>query len=185
MNPFDTLFGNSRQKAYFSSRIREGTLAHAYILEAPVGSGKKMFSLSLAAAIAAAFRGDEADEREKKCARILSGTSPDVMMLKREEGKKTIGVDAVRDFMSTVYLTPSELSFKMYIFDEADLITPQAQNALLKVIEEPAPASQRARNAQRRARGKMGGLTAAHIRAQFAWCWREAARERAGGAGSH
>ena len=137
MNSFDTLFGNSRQKAYFSSRIREGTLAHAYILEAPAGSGKKMFSLSLAAAIAAAFRGDEADEREKKCARILSGTSPDVMMLKREEGKKTIGVDAVRDFMSTVYLTPSELSFKMYIFDEADLITPQAQNALLKVIEEP------------------------------------------------
>lgn len=137
MNFFDTLFGNSRQKAYFSSRIREGTLAHAYILEAPAGSGKKTFSLSLAAAIAAAFRGEDEKEKEKKCARILAGTSPDVMMLKREEGKKTIGVDAVRDFMSTVYLTPSELSFKMYIFDEADLITPQAQNALLKVIEEP------------------------------------------------
>ncbi len=134
---FDTLFGNTRQKVYFSSLIKEGKLAHAYILEAPAGSGKKTFSLCLAAAIAAAFPSDSEEETAKKCQRILSGTSPDVMMLKREEGKKTIGVDAVRDFMSTVYLTPSELSFKMYIFDEADIITQQAQNALLKIIEEP------------------------------------------------
>ena len=58
-------------------------------------------------------------------------------MLTRDETKKTIGVDAVRDFCGTVFLTPSELNFKMYIFDEADALTPAAQNALLKIIEEP------------------------------------------------
>jgi DNA polymerase-3 subunit delta' len=43
----------------------------------------------------------------------------------------------VRAFVSTVYLTPNELDFKVYIFEDADRLTPQAQNALLKIIEEP------------------------------------------------
>ncbi|MBQ9747394.1 MAG: hypothetical protein IJV98_01280 [Clostridia bacterium] len=136
MEFFEGLYGNAGQKAYFTSLIEEKKCSHAYILEAPAGGGKKTFALRLAAALAWASEQD-ADEREKKCKRILDGTSPDVRMLRREDGKKTIGVDAARDFCDSVYLTPSELDFKMYIFDEADRITPQAQNALLKIIEEP------------------------------------------------
>lgn len=134
MNFFEDLYGNHKQKAYFSSLIAEGRCAHAYILEAPAGAGKKSFAIRLAAMLAQRGTGEGCD---KKCKRILEGTSPDVMILRREEGKKTIGVEAVRDFCSTAFLTPSELDFKMYIFDEADRITPQAQNALLKIIEEP------------------------------------------------
>lgn len=136
MNFFEDIYGNGKQKAYFSSLIKEGKCAHAYILEAPAGAGKKTFALRLAAMLAANGSGS-AEEKEKKCRRILEGTSPDVIMLRREEGKKSIGVESVRDFCATVYLTPSELDFKMYIFDEADRITPQAQNAMLKIIEEP------------------------------------------------
>ncbi len=135
MRFLEDFYGNTRQKAYFSSLIEEGRCSHAYILEAPAGSGKKTFATLLAAALARSSESGE--EGEKKCRRILEGTSPDVLMLTREDGKKTIGVDAVRDFCASVYLTPSELDFKMYIFDEADKITPQAQNALLKIIEEP------------------------------------------------
>lgn len=58
-------------------------------------------------------------------------------MLTVEEGKKTIGVDEVRDFFATASLTPSVLDFKAYIIDKADTLTLQAQNALLKIIEEP------------------------------------------------
>ena len=136
MDFFADVYGNHKQKAYFSSLIAEGKYAHAYILEAPCGAGKKMFALRLAAFLAAHSE-NGGEETAKKCRRILEGTSPDVMMLTREDGKKTIGVDAVRDFCGTVFLTPSELNFKMYIFDEADRLTPQAQNALLKIIEEP------------------------------------------------
>ncbi len=137
MNYFSDVYGNHKQKAYFSSLIREGKYAHAYILEAPQGAGKKTFARALAATLAAHSEKGNEEETAKKCRRILEGTSPDVMMLTREEGKKTIGVESVRDFCGTVFLTPSELNFKMYIFDEADCITPQAQNALLKIIEEP------------------------------------------------
>lgn len=139
MDFFSDVYGNKKQKAYFSSLIREGKYAHAYILEAPVGAGKKTFAKALAAMLAAHTEKQNPEETAKKCRRILDGHSPDVMMLRREEGKKTIGVDSVRDFCESVFLTPSELNFKMYIFDEADCITPQAQNALLKIIEEPPP----------------------------------------------
>ena len=137
MNFFDNVYGNQKQKAYFSSLIREEKYAHAYILEAPFGAGKKTFARSLAATLAMHSEKGPHEETLKKCKRIMEGTSPDVMMLGREENKKTIGVDAVRDFCGTVFLTPSELNFKMYIFDEADALTPAAQNALLKIIEEP------------------------------------------------
>lgn len=137
MDLFADFYGNSKQKSYFSSLIREGKYAHAYILEAPCGAGKKTFALRLAATLAQYGDDGSETEKEKKCRRILDGISPDVRILTREEGKKSIGVDAVRDFCASVFLTPSELNFKMYIFDEADLITPQAQNALLKIIEEP------------------------------------------------
>ena len=137
MNFFKNVYGNQKQKAYFSSLIREEKYAHAYILEAPQGAGKKTFAKALAATLAEHYEKNNSAETEKKCNRILEGTSPDVMMLTRDETKKTIGVDAVRDFCGTVFLTPSELNFKMYIFDEADALTPAAQNALLKIIEEP------------------------------------------------
>ncbi|MBQ3490794.1 MAG: hypothetical protein IJA86_09415 [Clostridia bacterium] len=117
--------------------IREEKYAHAYILEAPSGAGKKTFAKALAVNLAVHSEKGTKEETEKKCKRIWEETSPDVMMLRREENKKTIGVDAVRDFCGTVFLTPSELNFKMYIFDEADALTPAAQNALLKIIEEP------------------------------------------------
>lgn len=137
MDFLKNVYGNQKQKAYFSSLIQEGKYAHAYILEAPKGAGKKTFAKALAATLAEHSEKGNFEETEKKCNRILEGTSPDVMMLKREDSKKTIGVDAVRDFCGTVFLTPSELNFKMYIFDEADALTPAAQNALLKIIEEP------------------------------------------------
>ncbi len=134
MEPFDRITGNRDRVSLFRSLIDAGKCSHAYLLEAPRGGGKKTFALSFAAALALRDGGEDV---EAKCRRIYEGASPDVRMLSVEEGKKTIGVDAVRSFLSTVYLTPSELSFKMFIFDEADAITVQAQNALLKVIEEP------------------------------------------------
>lgn len=136
MDFLEEIRGNERQKAFFRERIEQDRLSHAYILEAPQGAGKKMLALRIAASLA--YREtDSEQERTAKCRRILDGASPDVRILRPEEGKKSIGVAAVRDFMASVYLSPSELGFQMYVLDEADKITPQAQNALLKVIEEP------------------------------------------------
>ncbi len=100
------------------------------MLVGPAGCGKKTLARALAAELA---RHDGAEEAMVE--RVKSGHSPDVLTIPTAE--KRIGIDTVRAFVSTVYLTPNELDFKMYIFDGADRLTPQAQNALLKIIEEP------------------------------------------------
>ncbi len=129
-NAFDTLFGNSEAKTLFSQCITDNKLSHAYMLVGPEGCGKKTFAKAIAQNLA---RRDGSDE--ETVARISTGHSPDVLSIPTED--KRIGIDTVRSFVSTVYLTPNELDFKMYIFDKADKMTPQAQNALLKIIEEP------------------------------------------------
>ncbi len=124
------MYGNEDVKSLFAACIKENRLSHAYMLVGPAGCGKKTLVKAVAAELA---RRDGAGE--DLVAKIASGHSPDVLTIPTEE--KRIGIDTVRSFVSTVYLTPNELDFKMYIFDEADRLTPQAQNALLKIIEEP------------------------------------------------
>ena len=124
------MYGNEDVKSLFAACIKENRLSHAYMLVGPAGCGKKTLTEAVAMELA---RRDGAGE--ELVAKIASGHSPDVLTIPTEE--KRIGIDTVRSFVSTVYLTPNELDFKMYIFDEADRLTPQAQNALLKIIEEP------------------------------------------------
>ena len=124
------MYGNEDVKSLFAACIKENRLSHAYMLVGPAGCGKKTLTEAVAMELA---RCDGAGE--ELVAKIASGHSPDVLTIPTEE--KRIGIDTVRSFVSTVYLTPNELDFKMYIFDDADRLTPQAQNALLKIIEEP------------------------------------------------
>ena len=124
------MYGNEDVKSLFAACIKENRLSHAYMLVGPAGCGKKTLTEAVAMELA---RRDGAGE--ERVAKIASGHSPDVLTIPTEE--KRIGIDTVRSFVSTVYLTPNELDFKMYIFDDADRLTPQAQNALLKIIEEP------------------------------------------------
>ena len=124
------MYGNEDVKSLFAACIKENRLSHAYMLVGPAGCGKKTLTEAVAMELA---RCDGSGE--ELVAKIASGHSPDVLTIPTEE--KRIGIDTVRSFVSTVYLTPNELDFKMYIFDDADRLTPQAQNALLKIIEEP------------------------------------------------
>lgn len=129
-NTFRDVYGNEEVKSLFASCIKEKRLSHAYMLVGPAGCGKKTLTHAVAAELA---RRDGSGE--ELVAKIAGGHSPDVLTIPTEE--KRIGIDTVRAFVSTVYLTPNELDFKMYIFEDADRLTPQAQNALLKIIEEP------------------------------------------------
>ena len=131
MDVFSGIFGNEENKAMFSSLIGAGKLSHAYLFAGAEGSGKKTLALAVAAALAS----KTSDENTVR--RIMSGYCPDVSIVNPPADKKTTGVDTVREFISKVALSPEELEFKAYIFDKADRLTPQAQNSLLKVIEEP------------------------------------------------
>lgn len=126
---FSRLHGNEHIKSYLSSAIRKNSLSHAYVIEGGSGSGRHTLCYSLACALAPKFT-------EK----ILSGNEADISVICHDEKHKTIGVEIIRNLKSDASISPNDLDFRMFIIEEADSMTPQAQNALLKLLEEP-PAS--------------------------------------------
>lgn len=108
-----------------------------------VGSGKRTMALEIAMALNCERRSDAAYPlpcREcNSCKRIVENKFTDVKRLSRSSDKTTIGVEEVRLFKEDMYLSASEAEYKVYIFEDADTMTPQAQNALLIALEEPFP----------------------------------------------
>ncbi len=126
---FERLVGNDKLRALLSREIREGTLAHGYIIEGAAGIGKHTLAFDMAAAMAGF------DERGLK--RIKGGLCPDIRVFGIPSGRKTIGIEMVRELGYLSSVTPNELDFKMTIIENADFMTVQAQNAFLKLLEEP------------------------------------------------
>ncbi len=135
------LYGNDDIYGLLSRDAESGGLSHAYILEGPKGSGKKLLSLSLCAVMALSEKSGIGDaEKIINVKKIFGGICPDVNLLAPAQGKKTMGVDDVRNLRRMAYIKPNDLDFKAFIIDRCGDMTTQAQNALLKILEEP-PAS--------------------------------------------
>ena len=74
----------------------------------------------------------------RSCRKVLEGNCPDIRLIGRD-GKATIGVESIRFLKSDVLLAPNDLDTKIYVIENAECMTPQAQNALLLTLEEPPP----------------------------------------------
>jgi DNA polymerase-3 subunit delta' len=116
-------------------------LPHALLLHGPEGVGKERFAAVLAAALFCSRRaaalihcGECAD-----CALSRAGSHPDLHWLRIPEDKKSIGVDAVREACEQLGMTSMRSGYRVAIVSPAHAMTTNAQNALLKTLEEPAP----------------------------------------------
>ncbi|MGM9680256.1 MAG: ATP-binding protein [Eubacteriales bacterium] len=125
---WDRLYGNDLVKKSLRADLASGRLAHAYLLEGPEGSGKTTLALTVCAALS---------EDSRMAERIFAGNCPDVMTVRRKEDRKTLGVDEIRAMRSSAYIKPNDLEFKAYLLEDGGTMTVQAQNALLKLLEEP------------------------------------------------
>jgi len=125
---FDGIYANGPQKEYFAGEAEKKTLSHAYIIEGAAGSGKYMMACAVCALIA---------DDDRAAEMISAGLATDVMTVEAEESKKQIGIAAVRAMRSDAYIKPNDFEFKAYIIRGADRMTVQAQNAILKLLEEP------------------------------------------------
>lgn len=134
---FGTFLGNSSLKERLSASLSRNRLSHCYLITGPEGSGKKTLSLLLAAAMECESGGDRPCLHCNSCRKVLSGTHPDVITVQKRKDRKTMGVDVIREVCSDLYIRPNEGQKKIYIFPCGSEITTQAQNALLKGIEEP------------------------------------------------
>ncbi len=138
---FSRLNGNDATRRRLSDAIRSGTLPHAFLVIGPEGSGKRTLASELCAALNCERRSDGTGSLPchscNTCKRIADGNFTDIHYLKRNPDKATIGVEEVRDFKEDMFLSATESEYKIYIFEEAERLTPAAQNAMLTVLEEP------------------------------------------------
>ena len=137
-NVFSRLFGNDATKARIANLIKTGHVPHAFLIDGGDSSGKMTLAMEIAAAInCESLNAAIPCHSCNSCQRIMNGTFTDVKVLEKQADKATIGVTEVKEFRSDMYLTSTESDYKIYVINNAERMTPEAQNALLIILEEP------------------------------------------------
>jgi DNA polymerase-3 subunit gamma/tau len=117
--------------------LSSGKLAHAYLFSGPRGSGKTSAAKILARCIECqAGPTPDPDNSCEFCQAILAGTAMDVMEIDAASNR---GIDEIRAISESAKFAPSVMRSKVFIVDEAHMLTPQGANAFLKTLEEPPP----------------------------------------------
>ena len=137
MPGFADILGQEAIKEHFTKAIAFHKVSHAYILTGEKGKGKKALPNAFALSLLCEKGGTEPCLECHSCRQVLSGNHPDLIYVTHEK-PASIGVEDVRSQINdTMAVRPYNGGYKIYIVDEAEKMTVQAQNALLKTIEEP------------------------------------------------
>ncbi|MGF0033715.1 DNA polymerase III subunit delta' [Bariatricus sp. SGI.154] len=137
MGSFKDVVGHKDIINYIRNAVREDQVSHAYILNGDRGAGKKLLANLFATTLLCEKGGPNPCNECHSCKQAESGNHPDIIRVTHEK-PNSIGVDDIREQVNnTIMIKPYQGPYKIYIIDHADLMTPQAQNALLKTIEEP------------------------------------------------
>jgi len=130
---------------YLRDAIGHGTMAHAYLLVGPAHIGKMTLALELASALNCE-QACPPCRLCRVCQRIEQGKHPDVIVIDKNSGREAkdrkkateIGIDTIREVLQRgASLPPYEGRYKIFIIDNADLMSNEAANCLLKTLEEP------------------------------------------------
>lgn len=155
MAGFQEIIGHEQIIAHLKSAIAMDKVSHAYIFNGPEKSGKRMLAEAFAMTLQCGHVQDLLQEQEyyenpayleaaaepcmqcRSCRQALGKNQPDILYLVHEK-PNTISVDDVRrQINQDIDVKPYSSKYKIYIVDEAEKMNVQAQNALLKTIEEP------------------------------------------------
>lgn len=137
MVSFKNVVGHKDVTKYISNAVSENRVSHAYIINGERGSGKKMLANLFAMTLLCEKQEPDPCNECHSCRQAESGNHPDIIRIIHEK-PNTISVDDIREQVNnTINVKPYQGPYKIYIIPEADKMTPQAQNALLKTIEEP------------------------------------------------
>lgn len=134
---FEGVIGHQDIIRHLKNAISSGKVSQAYLFAGEKGSGKKMLANLFAMTLECTEGGTEPCMTCPSCRKALSGSHPDILTVTHEK-PNVITVDEIRSqVVDTVSVLPYEGRYKVYVIDDAEKMNPQAQNAILKTIEEP------------------------------------------------
>ena len=138
MRRFADIVGQEHLKEHLENAIKMDKVSHAYIINGEKNAGKEFIAKTFAMALQCENRqGTEPCGECHSCRQALSGNHPDIIFITHEK-PGTIGVDDIRRQVNNdVAIKPYKGPKKIYIMNEGEKMTAQAQNALLKTLEEP------------------------------------------------
>lgn len=137
MANYSDIIGHEDIVKHFKSSIELGKVSHAYILNGEKGSGKRTLAGIVAKSLQCEGGSPDPCGACKSCMQAESGNQPDIIWVKHEK-PSVISVDEIRSqIVNDIDLKPYSSKYKIYIVPDSQLMNPQAQNALLKTLEEP------------------------------------------------
>ncbi len=137
MAGFQDIIGQEQIKEHLQNALSTGKISHAYIINGEKSSGKEFIAKIFAMALQCEKEGTEPCNECRSCKQALSKNQPDIIYVSHEK-PNTISVDDIRAQVNNdVAIKPYSSKYKVYIINEAEKMTPQAQNAILKTLEEP------------------------------------------------
>ena len=136
---FDTLLGQEHVKRILTEAVAAGRVSHAYVFCGPEGIGRKSFASELAESVMCLDPGKtgEACGNCLSCRLFRAGTNPDFKLIVKEPGKASVGIDNIRAMEEDLATAPQYGRKKVFVIDSSESLTEEAQNAMLKTIEEP------------------------------------------------
>lgn len=139
MSGFKDVVGHKNIIKYIQNAVTADAVSHAYILNGERGSGKKLLANLFAMSLQCENRDEDGDACGKcrSCRQAAGGNQPDIIRIMHEK-PNTIGVGDIRTQVNDdIMIRPYSSKYKIYIIADADMMSVEAQNALLKTIEEP------------------------------------------------
>lgn len=129
--------GNAAAKTLLSAQIDNGSFPHAILIEGAVGSGRRTLARLIAAAALCTGGGHRPCGLCPACHKAFGGNHPDITELGGEGEARSFHIDVVRTLQEEAYILPNESSRRVFLLANVQNMTEQAQNALLKILEEP------------------------------------------------
>ena len=137
MATFQDIIGQDQMKEHLMGAIQHGKVSHAYLINGERSSGKEFIAKVFAKALQCEEGGIEPCGKCHSCKQAESGNQPDIIFVTHEK-PNSFGVEDIRTQINQdIVIKPYSSKYKIYIMNEAEKMTVQAQNALLKTLEEP------------------------------------------------
>ena len=137
MPDFKDILGHEEIISHLQNAIRLKKISHAYILDGEEGAGKNLLAQTFAQTLQCEKGETFPCGSCRSCKQAISGNQPDIIHVEHRNAG-SIGVEDIREQLcGDIQIRPYASPYKIYIVDEAEKMTIQAQNALLKTIEEP------------------------------------------------